>query len=518
MNTKGNVLFISADQWRAECLSAVGHPVVRTPRLDALAAEGLLFRNHYCQAAPCGPARTSMLTGLYAMKHRAILNGTPLSDRHTNIALEVRKLGYDPILFGYTDTSLDTSNSKAATISLQDSYMGVMPGFRVGATYTQELFFPWFEYLTGRGYKLPDNPMDVYIGRPDYPGAERRGRSLAAPIYEAIDSDTAYTTDKVIEYWQSHQDQSWFVHAVFLRPHPPLFAPEPYNRMFDPDLVPFPRRAASPHEEGRQHPFLRFWLERQTRPGAYFGHNYNVQSLPEHEIRQMIACYYGLIREVDDNIGRLVDYLKASNQWDNTLIIFTCDHGEQLGDHWLWDKGGYFDQSYHIPLIIRDPRNAAARGRIVDAFTEAVDIMPTILDWLGTPTPMECDGRSLRPWIEGSNPSAWRDAVHWEYDFRDPKSYTAEKSLDLTSDQCTLNVLRDERYKYVHFTNLPPLFFDLQEDPLEFDDKAGDRRYQGLMLDYAQKLLSLRMSHAERTLANTLLSPDGIAEYRGPRF
>src|SRR5262249_54092325 len=154
---KGNVLFISADQWRAECLSAVGHPVVRTPRLDALAAEGLLFRNHYCQTAPCGPARTSMLTGLYAMKHRAILNGTPLSDRHTNIALEVRKLGYDPILFGYTDTSLDTSNSKAATISLQDSYMGVMPGFRVGATYTQELFFPWFEYLAGRGYKLPDN-------------------------------------------------------------------------------------------------------------------------------------------------------------------------------------------------------------------------------------------------------------------------------------------------------------------------------------------------------------------------
>ena len=97
------VLFISADQWRAECLSAVGHPVVKTPHLDALASEGVLFRRHYAQASPCGPSRTSMLTGMYLMNHRSGRNGTPLDSRHTNIALEVRKAGYDPTLFGYTD-------------------------------------------------------------------------------------------------------------------------------------------------------------------------------------------------------------------------------------------------------------------------------------------------------------------------------------------------------------------------------------------------------------------------------
>lgn len=452
------------------------------------------------------------------MKHRAILNGTPLAERHTNIALEVRKLGYDPILFGYTDTSVDPRNSESGELNLNDSYMGVMPGFRVGATYTQELFHPWFSYLAGKGYKLPDNPMDVYTGRPEYPGAEQRGRSFAAPIYEAADSDTAYTADRVIEYLQEHRSQQWFVHAVFLRPHPPLFAPEPYNSIFDPGSVPFPRRTSSPTEEATQHPYLRFWLERQTRPGSYWGHDYNVQTLPEHEIRQMIACYYGLMKEVDDHVGRLIDCIKSSDQWNDTLVIFTCDHGEQLGDHWLWDKGGYFDQSYHIPLIIRDPRQASARGRVVDCLTEAVDIVPTILDWLAAPTPVECDGRSLLPWLAGSVPNRWRDTVHWEYDFRDPKSYAAETALELTSDQCTLNVIRHQRYKYVHFTKLPPLFFDLKEDPLEFDNRAGDPKYQSLMLDYAQRLLSLRMSHAERTLANVLLSPQGIAEYRGPRF
>ena len=101
------VLFISADQWRGECLSALGHACVRTPHLDALAANGVLFRNHYCQASPCGPARTSMLTGLYMMNHRSLHNGTPLDARFTNLALEVRKAGYDPTLFGYTDTSPD---------------------------------------------------------------------------------------------------------------------------------------------------------------------------------------------------------------------------------------------------------------------------------------------------------------------------------------------------------------------------------------------------------------------------
>jgi arylsulfatase A-like enzyme len=98
--SRPNVLLITLDQWRADCLSAVGHPCLRTPNLDRLAAEGVLFRRHFTQASPCGPARASLLTGLYAHNHRSVRNGVPLDDRHTNIAREVRKAGYDPVLFG----------------------------------------------------------------------------------------------------------------------------------------------------------------------------------------------------------------------------------------------------------------------------------------------------------------------------------------------------------------------------------------------------------------------------------
>ena len=129
--TPRKVLFISADQWRGECLSALGHPVVRTPHLDRLAKEGVAFRRHYAQCAPCGPSRTSMLTGLYMMNHRSVKNGTPLDDRLTNIAREVRKAGYDPTLFGYTDTSPDPRRYPPEDPVLT-TYEGVLPGMTRG--------------------------------------------------------------------------------------------------------------------------------------------------------------------------------------------------------------------------------------------------------------------------------------------------------------------------------------------------------------------------------------------------
>jgi arylsulfatase A-like enzyme len=114
--TPQNVLFITADQWRGECLSVLGHPIVKTPHLDALAAEGTLFRRHYAQATPCGPSRASLFTGLYLQNHRSVMNGTPLDDRHANIARETRKAGYDPALFGYTDIGADPRGRETTTI------------------------------------------------------------------------------------------------------------------------------------------------------------------------------------------------------------------------------------------------------------------------------------------------------------------------------------------------------------------------------------------------------------------
>ena len=127
MTDHWNVLFITADQWRGDCLSALGHRCVKTPNLDRLAGDGMLFARHYSQTTPCGPGRASLYTGLYLHNHRSVVNGTPLDARHTNVALEARKLGYDPALFGYTDAAPDPRVQVAGDPSLL-SYEGVLPG------------------------------------------------------------------------------------------------------------------------------------------------------------------------------------------------------------------------------------------------------------------------------------------------------------------------------------------------------------------------------------------------------
>jgi len=143
----------------------------------------------------------------------------------------------------------------------------------------------------------------------------------------------------------------------------------------------------------------------------------------EKDILQARATYYGLMTELDHHLGRLISYLKNSGQYDSTLIVFTSDHGEQLGDHYLFGKAGYFDASYAIPLIIHNPeitdsksgKSTAARKQ-VEVFTEAIDVMPTILDWLDLEIPQELDGRSLLPLLKGNVPDNWRKEAHWEFE------------------------------------------------------------------------------------------------------
>jgi arylsulfatase A-like enzyme len=159
----------------------------------------------------------------------------------------------------------------------------------------------------------------------------------------------------------------------------------------------------------------------------------------------------------------------------------------------------------------------AACGRKVDALTESVDLMPTILEWMGCSVPTEANGASLRSWINGETPDLWRKSVFWEFDFRNPVTKRYETALQLSSDECTLNVIRDHHYKYVHFTALPPLLFDLKRDPDELHNLADDPVYGHVITDYAQRLLSHRMLHAERTLTNAMLSPKGIVYRDEPR-
>lgn len=496
-----NILFILADQWRWECLSALGHRVVRTPNLDALAADGVLFRNHFAQASPCGPSRASILTGMYLQNHRSCRNGTPLDARFTNLALELRQAGYDPNLIGYTDTSADPRLHHPDDPALK-SYEGVMTGFFPWLRLPENPL-AWIAWLRRLGYDVPPSGhLNAMRQVADYPEAERRGPTYAPAIYKAEHSDTAFATDSALDFMDAQEDRPWCLHMVYLRPHPPFVAPEPYNKLYHPDEVPGFRRAASAEDEGKQHPFLAWHLSRERK----------AQLLSEPHLRQLRATYYGLITEVDHHVGRLINWLKRTGRYDETLIVFSCDHGEMLGDHWYLGKEGYFDQAFHIPLIARLPGADGARGRVVEAFTEGIDLMPTLLDLVNRPIPLQCDGRSLATWLRGETPTDWRQAVHWEFDFRDVVGGAPEAALGLRLDQCNLNVIRDHRGKYVHFAGLPPLFFDLENDPDELTDRSGDPALAPRLLDYAQKMLSWRMANDERTLTGYHLTERGAVE------
>jgi arylsulfatase A-like enzyme len=318
-----------------------------------------------------------------------------------------------------------------------------------------------------------------------------------------------------LDYLRSVQNKPWFLHLGYYRPHPPFAAPAPYHDMYDPAQCPSPIRAATPQAEGEQHPMLKFYLDNIARK-SFFQNGQGLASyMDEAEVRQMRATYYGLMSEVDDQIGRVFKFLKETGQWDNTLVVLTSDHGEQLGDHHLLGKMGYFDESFHIPMIVRDPgvQSDATRGQLVRQFTETVDTMPTILDWMGQAIPRACDGASLLPFLHsGQAPKNWRTEVHYEFDFRNIFYSQPEDVLGTDMDESALAVVQDEQYKYVHFAALPPLFFDLRKDPAQLHNCAQDPEYAALVLVYAQKMLNWRLKHADKTLTGYAASPAGLTQ------
>jgi len=418
MMASRNVLLIVVDQWRADfiphLMRAEGRdPFLRTPNLDRMCREGVTFRNHVTTCVPCGPARASLLTGLYLMNHRAVQNTVPLDQRHFNLGKALREIGYDPALIGYTTTTPDprsTSANDPRFLVLGD----LMDGFRSVGAFEPHMdgYFGW---VAQQGFPLPEEREDIWLpeGENTVPGAT----ALPARIPSEL-SDSSYFTERALTYLKGRNGKPFFLHLGYYRPHPPFVATAPYHAMYRPEDMPAPVRGASPEAEAAQHPLLRFYVDSIKRGSFFYGAEGSGATLDEDEIRQMRATYCGLITEIDDCLGKVFAYLDETGQWDDTLIVFTSDHGEQLGDHHLLGKIGYYDESFRIPLVVKDGRLGDRAGAIEDAFTESVDVMPTILDWLGGKAPRACDGRSVMPLVHGERPADWRTELHYEYDFR----------------------------------------------------------------------------------------------------
>ena len=485
--SRPNVLLITLDQFRADVMSCAGHPLVQTPNLDRLAAGGVRFAQHYSQAAPCGPGRASLYTGMYQANHRVVANGAPLNDGFDHVARMMLRAGYQPALFGYTDQSIDPALADGPSDARLNTYEGVLDGFDVVA----RLFdgsAEWVEWLRGLGYDVPT----ITPGRS---GSEAVIAVLESePDRPAEHSISAYLTDQFIEWHGRRGDDPWCAHLSYLRPHPPYAAAGHFAAMYDPADVdaPHPIPAA-------RHPYHDLVLgipdaTAPTDPAA---------------LAHMRAQYFGMVSEVDHQLGRVWDWLHETGQWDSTVIVLTADHGEQLGDQGLKEKLGYFPASYHIGCIVRDPRRPHAHGGVVDHFTENVDLLPTIADAIGVPVPLQCDGLPLTPFLEGDVPDRWRSGAHWEYDWRSVyllMGVVPEWPWDRRLERSNLATLRTEQYLYVHFGDGSSWCLDLAADPgggAVVDDPV-------VIAALANEMLTWRANHLDRRLAGMLTIDGGI--------
>ncbi|SFQ07939.1 sulfatase-like hydrolase/transferase [Tranquillimonas alkanivorans] len=473
-----NILFIMYDQLRFDYLGCAGHPRLHTPNFDRVARMGVRFTNAYCQSPVCGASRMSFYTGRYPSSHGAQWNGFPLRVGEVTLGDHLRKLGMDCWLIGKTHMKADAEGMARLGLS-PDSVIGARQaecGFDAWVRddglwgegpdgFYDEKRSPYNEYLKSKGYD-GTNPWADYANAGIEDGDIASGwmfRNADKPANIAEeDSETPWLTSETIRFMEEAK-RPWCAHVSYIKPHWPYIVPAPYHDMFGANDV--PQALRHPVEREDPHPVY----------GAYM-ENPIARAFQRDEVRQkVIPAYMGLIKQCDDQLGRLLDHLEATGELSDTMIVLTSDHGDYLGDHWLGEKDLFHEPSVKIPMIVFDPRPQAeaTRGTTCDALVESIDLAATFVEAAGGEVPDHIiEGRSLMPFLHGREPEDWREVAISEYDYSVTGMCT---NLGLSPRDARLFMVFDGRWKLIHAEGgFRPMLFDLDTDPEEFHDLGGD--------------------------------------------
>ena len=468
-----NILFIMCDQLRFDYLGCAGHPHLKTPHIDALAARGVRFERAYVQSPICGPSRMSFYTGRYVRSHGSTWNNFPLRVGEMTLGDHMSELGVRTVLCGKTHMAADIAGMQR---------LGIDPGSGIGNKIA-ECGFEVFDRLDGLhpdGAKQPShynshleelgfegpNPWEQWANSAEGDDGELLSGWLMShanrPARVAEEhGETTYTTSRAIEFMEGAGDTPWCLHLSYIKPHWPYLVPAPYHNLYGPEHVqPVVRSEA---EKQSPHPVL----------AAYHQHRFSQVFSREEVQARVIPAYMGLIAQIDDQIGRLMAWMDEKQLSQDTLIVFTSDHGDYLGDHWLGEKELFHDPSVKVPMIVVDPSKPAdvTRGSVNAALVEAIDMVPTFIDWMGgAPKPNIVEGRSLLPLLHGTSNVKWRQITISEYDYSMRK---ARKILDQPVSDCRVVMVFDGRWKYIHFEGFRAMLFDTENDPDELCD-LGD--------------------------------------------
>ncbi len=454
-NTRPNILFITTDQHRFDCLGINGNTQIKTPNIDALAKSGVNFSNAFVQNTVCVPSRACMQTGRYTHQHGVTYMETVVDDTP-----------------GLPDWELTFMER------LQES------GYYTGAAGKMHMYpekgFDWHNLTGGKGQRwlyAEGDPLGPGPLGPKYAAwLENKRKGAYEELYQERRAQNSYkklgvmdiplSNEEYIETWiadesinfindRAGQDQPFFLWTGFCGPHGPFDPPEPYKSMYSPDEVPLPQEL----------PEWPSWRE----------------SIDEKLMRKCIAYYWGMVTCIDDHIGRIVDSLKRKGIFDDTLIIFTSDHGEMLGERGKWGKCVFYDTTLRVPTWVKPPANTKFVSRTASEITEAMNVAPTILDYANVPIPENMTAQSWRPLIEGENKGM--DAILSEYVTNDKKEWS----------KC----IRTATHKYIKFFNSgKEEFYDLENDSFEQFNLAETGSQKEKMLELKDAMLQ-RLAQTE---------------------
>ena len=432
--SRPNIVLICSDQHSYKYTGYAGHALVKTPHLDRIAQSGVTFTNTYCGSPVCVPGRACLMSGMYPSDCNSFCNSTVWDGRHPTWGTRLRMAGYETRATGKLDLN---------------------PDFDMGFT----------EIDTTHGHRHRPDITSLFRRPVGYRVNERpnvNGQPRDKPHRDAARTKVALD---FVRNEAARLDRPWTQYVGFLQPHPQFVALKKYWDLYPLEDIDLPH--IPPGHLENQH--LAFQELRR----------FKLVSAPisEERVRRTRAGYYGMITEMDDYIGQLWDALDETSQLENTVFIYTSDHGESLGDHGLWYKNNLYDVAARVPLVIAGA--GLPKGKTIRAPVAHVDLVATLLDWAAAGGADELRGQTLLPMIEGRSGS-------------DPGSGPAFAYSESHSEGNTAGgfVIRKGDWKYIHFTWYDDLLFNVAEDPGEFHNRADDPGAQTVVRELREILRS----------------------------
>jgi arylsulfatase A-like enzyme len=467
---KSNLLFLFTDEQRQDTMLAYGNRQIRTPNLDKLAKQGVVFRRAYVSQPVCTPSRATIMTGLYPHTSGCTSNNVPLDEKVPTIAELFSDRSYRFAYLGkwHLGDEIFAQHGFDHWVSIEDGYRRY---YRPQRDRMQNCTH--YHWLKERGFE-----PDVHDGEFS---AFSRGKSASLP---AKFSKPAFLAERTSQFIRENADRPFAAYVNFLEPHMPFTGP--YNNLYDPEKVTLPPNFnAPPHPD---EPMRCRLMREHFRSQGFGGHDLSVES----GWRRLIANYWGLVTLVDEAVGRILSTLGECGLEGRTIVVFTSDHGDMMGSHRLLTKTVMFEEAVKVPLIMRIPQLRRA-PRWVDCPVSQVDLAPTLLDLMGQPIPESLEGYSLRPLLERAG-APREDHVFIEWNGRDANELLSEvgqkaqAEVGKISGSRTRGVISPDGWKLNLSEADKCEFYHLPRDPGETENLFYSGRYKRVIAQLRDRI------------------------------